>query len=332
MRKSQAMIISIILSAIFSYALLYSTVELPHVLNNLLGEAIPHYGVGEIEEAESFVNSLRPLGYFCLTMIIILIILGFVFKKYKISFLGSFILFLPTFSYFASVMFFLAGVGILRIIWLPFLELFPGSSIYEKISMASSLLELGDIVYFPYDALRFMLNNVFGGYLQSLDETLFLTIIMVSSIIFFMSCTTWLYYKLQKSGFAKSLIYKYSRHPQYFSFLLWSYGLLVYDKYVFLPPRGGYFAPPPFFWTIFAFILIGIALREELIMIEKHREEYEKYRSKTPFMMPVSNLIGKVLRLPVRFIFKKDYPDKAIEIILTLTIYFLMILLISLLY
>lgn len=320
------------LSALFSYALLYSTIKLPHVLNRLLEEVIPHYGISEVEEAERFVNSLSPWGYLCLATTVFLIILGFALKKYKISFLGSFILFLPTFSYFASVMFFLAGVGILRVIWLPFLELFPGSSIYEKIRMASSLLELGDIVYFPYDALRCLLNNVFGEYLRNIDEMLFLVIIMVSSIILFISCTELFYSKFQNSGFAKSFIYKYSRHPQYFSFLLWSYGLLVYDKYVFLPPRGGYFAPPPFFWTVFAFLLIGIALREERTMLEKHWEEYEKYRSKTPFMIPVSNFVGKILRLPVQLIFKKNYPDRTIEIILTLTIYFLMILLMSLLY
>jgi len=332
MRKLQVTAFSIIVSAVFSYALLYSTLELPNVLNKLLEGVIPHYGISEIEEAERFVNSVRPLGYFCLITIIFLIIIGFALKKYKLSFLGSFTLLLPTFSYFASVMFFLAGVGILRLIWLPFLELFPGSSIYEKISMASSLLELGDIVYLPYDALRFLLNIAVGEYLPGLDETLFLTITIVSSIVFFISCATWFYFRFQNSGFIKSFIYKYSRHPQYFSFLLWSYGLLIYDKYVFIAPRGGYFAPPPFFWSVFSFLLIGIALREEKMMLEKYGEKYEKYRSTTPFMMPVSKTVGRVLTLPVKLAFKKTYPEKTIEIMSILAIYFLIILALSILY
>ncbi|MEM3713088.1 MAG: hypothetical protein QXR97_06095, partial [Thermoproteota archaeon] len=125
MRKPYAVIISIILSAVFSFALLYSTIELPNLLNNLLEEAIPHYGISEAEKAEQFVNSIKPLGYFCLIIALLLIILGLIVKRHGLSFLGSFILLLPTFSYFASVMFFLAGIGILRIVWLPFLELFP---------------------------------------------------------------------------------------------------------------------------------------------------------------------------------------------------------------
>ncbi|MEM1557438.1 MAG: DUF1295 domain-containing protein [Thermoproteota archaeon] len=331
MRKAQAMIISIVLSAVFSYALLYSTLELPHILNKLLEEVVPHYGIGEMEEAGRFVNSLRPFGYLCLVTIMLLIILGFALEKYKISLLGSFVLLLPTFSYFASVMFFLAGVGVLRIIWLPFLEFFPGSSIYEKISMASNLLELGDIVYLPYDALRFLPNIIFKEYLP-IDEILFLIIIIVSSMIFFVSCATWFYFRFQGSGFAKSLVYKYSRHPQYFSFLLWSYGLLIYDKYVFLPPRGGYFAPPPFFWNVFALLLIGIALSEEKKMLERYGEEYEKYRFTTPFMMPLSKTIGGTITLPVKLVFKKTYPEKTKEIALTLAIYFIIILAASMLY
>ncbi len=332
MNRLQATIISIILSTVFSYALLYSTLELPILLNELLREVTPHYGIGGIEEAEQFVDSVRPLGYLCLATVVLLIILGFILKKHKLSVLGSLTLLLPTFSYFASVMFFLAGIGILRIIWLPFIEFSPGSSIYEKVNSASSLLELGDIVYLPYDALRFLLNSLGGGYFLNLDEILFSTIIIVSSIIFFISCATWFYFRFQNLGFAKSLVYKYSRHPQYFSFLLWSYGLLIYDKYVFLPPRGGYFAPPPFFWNVFAFLLVGVALSEEKKMLERYGEEYEKYCSTTPFIMPLSKTIGRIVTLPVKLLFKKTYPEKTSEIILTLAMYFIIILLISVLY
>ena len=331
MSRLKATIISIILSVVFSYALLYSTLELPRLLNELLREVTPHYGIGEIKEAEQFVESVRPLGYLCLAIVVLLMILGFVLKKHKLSVLGSLTLLLPTFSYFASVMFFLAGIGILRIIWLPFIEFSPGSSIYEKVNSASNLLELGDIVYLPYDALRFLLSSL-GWYFPSLDEILFSTIIIVSSIIFFISCATWFYFRFQNLGFAKSLVYKYSRHPQFFSFLLWSYGLLIYDKYVFSPPRGGYFAPPPIFWNVFAFLLIGVALSEEKKMLERYGEEYEKYRSTTSFMMPLSKTMGRIVTLPVKLFFKKTYPEKTAEIILTLVMYFIIILLISMIY
>lgn len=329
LRKTRAALLSIILSAVFSYALLYSTLELPIFLNGLLMEATPHYGAGEWKEAEQFVDSVRPLGYLCLGATLTLIILGFALGRYKLSFLGSASLILPTFSYFASAMFFLSGIGFLRIMWLPFIELSPGSSIYEKISTAKSILELGDIAYLPYDALRTLLSPADGG---SLDETLFKTIVFAASILFFAGCATWFYARFQGKGFADMLVYKYSRHPQYLSFLVWSYGLLVYDKYVFTPPRGGYFAPPPLFWVAAALVLVGIALREERDMLGRHGSEYADYRSRTPFMLPLTRLVGRMLRTPVKLFFKKDYPEKTIEIVVTLTLYGLILLALSALY
>lgn len=333
MRRSWALAYSIILSAVFSSALLYSTLELPGILNRLMLELFPDYGFAR-EEAEQLVNSVRPLSYFCLAVTIALIILGFASKKNKLSFLGSLTLFLPTFSYFAFTMFFLAGIGILRIIWLPFIELFPGSSFYEKIYAASSFLELGDIVYLPYDAVRFLFTAISKGfaYPYELDKMLFQAIISMGSTLFFASCATWLYTRLQGLGFADLFVYRYSRHPQYLSFLIWSYGLLVYDKYVFTPPRGGYFAPPPFLWLLSALILIGIALQEENIMLEKHGKEYDNYRSKTPFMLPLPKPIGGILRLPVKLVFRKNYPEKNGEIFLILAVWALILLAISILY
>lgn len=329
MRKTRATLLSIILSAVFSYGLLYSTLELPVFLNGLLMEATPHYGAGEWKEAEQFVETVRPVGYLCLGATIILIILGFTLGRYKLSFLGSVSLILPTFSYFASAMFFLTGIGFLRIIWLPVIELSPGSSIYEKISAASSILELGDIAYLPYDALRILLSPADG---RSLDETLFKTIVFAASILFFSGCTAWFYARFQGKGFADTLVYKYSRHPQYLSFLAWSYGLLVYDKYVFTPLRGGYFAPPPLFWVAAALVLVGIALREEENMLGKHGSEYADYRARTPFMLPLTKPVGRVLRTPVKLFFKKDYPEKTLETVVTLSVYGLILLVLSALY
>jgi len=329
MRKTRAILFSTVLSAVFSFALLYSALELPLMLNRLLMEVTPHYGAGEWEEAEQFVGSIRILGYVCLGVTATLIVLGFILKKYKLSFLGSVSLLLPTFSYFASVMFFLAGIGVLRVVWLPFIELSPGSSIYEKISAASSILELGDIAYLPYDALRLLLNAADG---RSLDETLFRAIVIAGSVLFFASCSTWFYARFQGRFLADLLVYRYSRHPQYLSFLVWSYGLLVYDKYVFTPPRGGYFAPPPFFWLTAALVIVGIALREEEAMLRKHGGEYLEYRSRTPFMIPLSRPLGWMLMAPVKLFFKKNYPEKTREIAAILALYGLILLALSVIY
>ncbi|MEM2224398.1 MAG: isoprenylcysteine carboxylmethyltransferase family protein [Acidilobaceae archaeon] len=59
--------------------------------------------------------------------------------------------------------------------------------------------------------------------------------------------------------------YKYSRHPQYLGFILWSYSLLIFvssKTYV----RGAFTTPPALIWLISSMLIIGIALFEMLEM------------------------------------------------------------------
>lgn len=240
-------------------------------------------------------------------------------------------LYLPTFSYFALAMFFLAGIGIIRILWLPIIELFPGSW-PEKIYAATYFLELGDAVYIPFDILRFIFANLIKESLLNIfDNIVFNLIIYLSAIVFFLSCTSWFYAKFKGLKIIDFFIYKYSRHPQYLSFLIWSYGLLIYDKYIFHPPKGGYFASPSIFWLIIAFIILGLAFNEEIEMFKIHGEAYNKYRNKTPFMLPLPRTISKLIMLPMKIFFKKSYPERNIEIFSLLIIYFIT-LIISILY
>ncbi|MEM3406627.1 MAG: hypothetical protein QW806_01655 [Nitrososphaerota archaeon] len=329
--KNSLILLSLMLSAIFSIALLYSTIELPHILNKFLIDIFPDYGF-QWDEAEKFINSIRPISYICFIATISLIITGLVLKKSQLSFLGSFILYLPTFSYFASVMFFLTGIGIIRFFWLPIIEIFPGSW-SEKIYAASYFLELGDFIYMPYDILRFIFTNLAKDFpLYIFDNAIFYLIIYLSAFIFFLSCASWFYGKFKGLKIIDFFIYKYSRHPQYLSFLIWSYGLLIYDKYIFYPPKGGYFASPPIFWLIVTFIIIGLALYEEKEMIKTYDEAYIKYRGKTPFMLPLPKVISNLILFPMKLFFKKAYPEKNIEIFSILTIYFTILVIISLFY
>lgn len=329
--EKSLILLSLTLSAIFSIALLYSTIELPHILNKFLINIFPDYGL-QWNEAEKLINFIRPISYICFIATIFLIIIGFILKKSQLSFLGSLILYLPTFSYFASVMFFLSGIGIIRFLWLPIIELFTGSW-PEKIYAASYFLELGDFIYMPYDVLRFIFINLAKDFpLYIFDNMVFYLIIYLSAFIFFLSCASWFYGKFKGLKIIDFFTYKYSRHPQYLSFLIWSYGLLIYDKYIFYPPKGGYFASPPIFWLIMAFIIIGLALYEEKEMIRTHDEAYIKYRGKTPFMLPLPKVISNLILSPIRLLFKKTYPEKNIEIFSILTIYFIILIIISLFY
>lgn len=327
---------SIILSLIFTTTILYSTLQLPVITNDFLREHFIDYGPNW-QEAEKFIELIKPIGYLGLIITITLIVLGFVLKQRKLSFLGSLTLYLPTFSYFASTMFFLAGIGILRILWLPIIEISPGATWSEKLYFARNVLELGDIVYLPYDVIRITVS--FFGYLSNnfdlanlFDILSFYGIILLSAVIFFLACTTWLYNKFSKKSIITSGVYKYSRHPQYLSFILWSYGLLIYDKYIFTPPKGGYFAPPPLLWLTTTIIIIALALYEEIDMIKNYGMEYIQYREITPFLIPLPKMASNIIAYPTKKLFKKEIPSKFIEIITILLIYYIILIIISLFY
>lgn len=139
-----------------------------------------------------------------------------------------------------------------------------------------------------------------------------------------------LYGKFKRFEIIDFGIYRYSRHPQYLGFLIWSYGLLLLftNSYLFSyldTPRPG--LP----WLILALTTIGIALQEESGIVRKHGEKYLNYRNNTPFLFPLPKQVSKLIRAPVKAIFKKDWPENRKEIACTILIYGLTLILISIL-
>jgi len=307
------------LSAILTIALLYSTLELPNLLNRALLDVFPDYG-HHWEEAERLIGSLRPIGYVCFMITMALMILGFILKRGVISTAGSLSLLLPTFGYFASTMFFLAGIGMLRIMWLPILEMAPGPW-PGKPQAVAYILELGDSVFFLHIAIRILAGTAGYAGARLFDWAVFYVLVLSGSAVFSLGCSAWLYGRLRGLRLIDFWIYRYSRHPQYLGFLIWSYGLLIYDRFIFMPPRGGYFPSPPLLWLFATMAILGTALREEAEMLRKHAERYAEYRGRTPFMLPLPSLISNLVTAPVRRIFGKEYPEKGREIILTLALY-----------
>lgn len=321
-------LIAILLALVFTVTLLLSTLILPPVLNEYL-KGVFRDSWPLIEENLELVERLRPVGYACFAATIALIVLGFALGRHKISVLGSMALYLPTFSYFAATMFFLAGIGVLRVLWLPIIDASPGGSIWEKVYAASSILMLGDVVYLPYDALR-ALTAALTGY--PLDNALFTALIMSSSAIFFAAAATWLKARFSGVGLVKTGVYRYSRHPQYTAFLLWSYGLLVYDRYLAAFPRGGFFSPPPLVWLVFAMCIIGVALKEEAEMVSRMGDEYLKYRETTPFMVPLPKILSRIITYPARVVSGEAIPSNGKGIAAVLLIYTLALVALSAVY
>jgi len=301
------------LAIVFTVALTFATLEAPRAINFILRTFFPDHGIGESELIEEFLRYVRPIGYACLLAVIALIVVGFVTRKGTLSSLGSLAFFLPTFGYFAFSMFFLAGVGILRVLWIPFWD------------SSTTILKLGDIIYLPYMIL------VYPFALMRVEIRVNLASLATGSglLIFFLGTITWFYGKLTKREIIDFWIYKYSRHPQYLGYLIWSYGVMLLAS-LSIFPRGGYNPAPSLPWLISALIVTGVALREEIQMAEKHDEKYLKYQHDAPFMIPLPKIISKAITTPTRLLFKKGLPGNNKQIIITLAVHGLMLIIISL--
>ncbi|MFC2088964.1 hypothetical protein ACFLSX_05120, partial [Calditrichota bacterium] len=145
------------MAVVFSIALMFAFVELPRLLDVVLQDNVgfPGFdqGIGDDNayKADLFISALhlRWIGYGSLLLVFLFILLGFLTKKSGWAWAGAFTLFLPVFGQFALSMFFLAGLGILRVGWLPFMDI------------SFQVLELGNVIYVPY-WIPMWFFNLFG--------------------------------------------------------------------------------------------------------------------------------------------------------------------------
>ncbi|MCS7364698.1 MAG: hypothetical protein NDF54_04590 [archaeon GB-1867-035] len=303
---------SLLLSVIFAIALTYATLSLTFFVNGVLINYFPDLGF-QFERIREFMSFVRPIGYVCFCIVITLILLGFLVDRIGLSFLGSLTLFLPVFGYFAFSMFFLAGLGILRVLWIPLLDYDP------------RLLKLGDVAYLPYMIVVYLFALI------GVDVRIPFSCMMMGLgyLILILGFTAWLYGKFNGLNLIDFWIYKYSRHPQYLGFIIWSYGLMLLGTLNPFP-RGGYNPGPSLPWIISTLTIIAIALREEASMINKLGEDYLKYRSKTPFLIPLPKAVSNIISWPVKLVIKKSYPENLKEIAFTFIIYLIILILSSL--
>lgn len=149
-------------------------------------------------------------------------------------------------------------------------------------------------------------------------------------LVFTIGTFTWFYGKIKKKKIFKFWIYKYSRHPQYLGFLVWSYGfmLLAYFQPV---PFGGQNPGASFPWLVSAILIICVALFEEIKMSKLAGKEYSEYRENSPFMLPLPKTLSKLITAPNRLFLKKNFPDRKREVFYTFLTYVVVLVLLSLL-
>ena len=183
-------------------------------------------------------------------------------------------------------MFFLAGLGFLRVIWFPFND------------ASSVMMRLGEIIYLSNDLIIYI-AKLSGINIRTEISVFF---IVLGVLIFVLGVYIWLKTKFSKQDVAKSFIYKISRHPQYLGWIIWSYGLFLMSVD---QPKKSWSYPDSLPWLLSTMIIITIALLEEIHMQKKYGKDYSIFKSKTAFMFPIPKFIKKIIKHPILILFKE---------------------------
>ena len=313
-----------IVAVVFAVALTFGSVEIPLLLNRglefVFGNALFPQGIwsGPNETpSELYIQKhfLRPIGYACLIGVLVLIVLGLVAEHRRLAFTGALLFFLPVFGHFAIQMFFLAGLGLLRLIWMPLLDGAYGLTGDHEFW----LFRLGDVAFLPYMGILKL------GAIVHLDLRLSLPYIMMGMGLFLFSLAViaWFRTKWLNQGTARFWVYRFSRHPQYLGWIIWSYGLFLF----FLSHHeGSYFQigwgiPDSLPWLVSMMVIIGVALLEEIRMRREHGEDYEAYAARTPFLFPLPRFVSLTVSLPMRLVLGKKRPERGGDVAIIVLLY-----------
>jgi len=306
-----------LLAVVFSIGLTFASVEMPGMLHGALVGALPslegdsHSDDAALQRTELFMRHyhLRAVGYLCFGLMVMLIVVGSAVGKKGPVFAGALLMFLPVFAQFAAVMFFLAGLGVLNLVWLPVLD----------VSLDAG--RLGEIVYLPYR----LLHVPFSHWGVDIHDAIVFLLLGIGLLVFTLGTIAWFFARYREMDVADFWIYRFSRHPQYLGWIIWSYGMLLLLMRVSYPKRSwGIGASFP--WLLSAMIIIGVALMEEGGMRRSAGEVYERFRRKTPFLLPLPKFLSEPLTWPSRLIFGKRIPERAGEIAVVLTLYTLVLI------
>jgi protein-S-isoprenylcysteine O-methyltransferase Ste14 len=300
----------ILLAIVFAVGLTYATVELPHVLSSALIESLgdaagPDFDY-ETGLSQHFIDSyhVRVIGACCLILVAALIVIGLFLERSGLSSLGAVALFLPVFGHFALSMSMLAGLGVLRVIWMPIIEAAP------------SLLRLGDVALVPY------MVAVYLPALAGIDirVPLIFGLMALGIALFTLGVLVWLQSRFKGQDLALNFIYRFSRHPQYLGWIIWSYGLMIHVSR--LPgPRIMWSVESSLPWLIATVAIVCVALLEEIRLRRDLGPEYENYKAHAPFLLPVPRIISRIVSAPMRLVLAKDWPECGKDVAVVFAVY-----------
>lgn len=309
------------LAVVLAVALAYASVELPVLVSGWMMDVLdfPGFDSGrEIEATEAFLaaRSLRPVGFAALASTLLLMAVGLVMERRGAAFAGAVVFFLPVFGHFAASMFFLAGLGALRIAWLPILDISYGA------------MALADVAYLPYAAL------VWLAALIGLDlRDVVAWVAMIAGLaVFAAAVLAWFVARGREDEVVDFWVYRLSRHPQYVGWILWSWGLMVYvgrhsQLYQFKISWGVGSSLP---WAVSTAVVVGVALLEELRMHRGAGAAYEAYRRHTPFLLPLPRGVSEAIAAPMRCLLRAPWPRTGTEVAIVVALYLVLAVVLSL--
>ena len=310
----------LLIAVVFSISLMFAFTELPRLVDTFVQNSCEFPGLDQGSDDISAYKSdlyisalhLRWIGYGCLALVALLIVMGFVTRRSSWAWAGAFVIFLPVFGQFAMSMFFLAGLGMLRVVWLPFWDI------------SFSILDLGNIVLVPYWALMWVFRQ-FGIWAQ---EGLGWFFMASGAFLFTWGVLAWIQSRFNRQGVATSWVYRFSRHPQYLGWIIWTYGLIIYTPLINQMKKSwGVSSTLP--WLLMTMIIIGICMMEEINMKKKYGEGYNTFRRKTPFLFPLG-IFRKILRMPMWLVVRNRYPGNTRQVVYVTTLYTLLFIALSL--
>ena len=318
-RLSSALLTLLALAIVYGVGTTFFSIQLERLVERTI---TPHIvsspGVATLNRQiysglDSFMASkhVHVIGWSCVALIVLLALVGLITGKRGLASLGSIGFILPIYAYFVMHMSFLAGLGILTSLWLPFW---------------GDLVKLGDIAYLPYAFLVYPFS-LFGLDVRRFVAGAFSSL---GLLVFVLGVLAWFYARFQKKGTADFWIYRFTRHPQYLGWILWSYGLMlsVSQRRDTLLQDTNPGASLP--WVLSTLIIVCIALSEEVRMRREHGAEYGRYASQAPFMIPLPRFLARLTSAPFRLILRKDWPTTGWDLVWTFAIYISVVALLSL--
>jgi protein-S-isoprenylcysteine O-methyltransferase Ste14 len=309
-----------LVALIFAVGLSYASVELPLLVSSWLASVVemPGFDSGrQFEHAEGFVaaNHLRPVGLVSLAVVVLLMAAGLAMERRGTALVGAVAVFLPVFGHFAASMFFLAGLGMLRVIWLPVLD------------VSFRATSLGEVVFAPYAALVWV--TALAG--VDIRDMVGWIVMAIGMSLFAISTLTWFVARARQADLADFWVYRFSRHPQYLGWILWSYGLMLYvarhsQLYRFKISWGLGSSLP---WAVAAVVIIGVALLEELRMRRDIGARYDAYCRRTPFLLPLPKPVAAAASAPMRWILHGSVPESGAQVAVVVALYLGIVVLLS---